>query len=326
MEKEIARLQKQFDEEGIELLIPIILDDTSSSSQEDINSTNERLPLNYTNERLPLKDRYKDVLEQLQKYEIHDQSQRSLFLKHEWYQNLGKGVPASNYSQTIERIPGSISQEEFNQRFVSLGKPCIIKDLPKICGWPAVELWNTVENLIESRGEAAIKIFEIPSPTGMGRAYELRLPIELYYQYSLSNQADNPFYGFEYTFEDDPERRKLLGDYFVPHLFKSDFYSSCDMTKLFYPNNRHLIMGGCRTGTNLHYDPKGTCAWNTLLLGKKKWALFPPGTSCEYMKAIGSRTCQSGTAPGGPPSYWWLDHAPNVPPGTGVGGLGSQGG
>jgi len=45
---------------------------------------------------------------------------------------------------------------------------------------------------------------------------------------------------------------------------------------------------------------------------KKKWALFPPGTSPEYLKNIGSRTCQSGTAPGGPVSYWWLDIAPHV--------------
>jgi len=38
----------------------------------------------------------------------------------------------------------------------------------------------------------------------------------------------------------------------------------------------------------------------------------------DYIQSIHTRTCQSGTAPGGPVAYWWMDCAPSIPPGTGM--------
>ena len=35
-------------------------------------------------------------------------------------------------------------------------------------------------------------------------------------------------------------------------------------------------MGPARSGSSFHVDPNGTCAWNAVLKGRKKWILYPP--------------------------------------------------
>ena len=56
-------------------------------------------------------------------------------------------------------------------------------------------------------------------------------------------------------------------------------------------------MGGRHSGSNLHTDPLGTSAWNTLLLGQKLWALFPPSTPEECLKSIRTASVGQGRCP-----------------------------
>lgn len=50
--------------------------------------------------------------------------------------------------------------------------------------------------------------------------------------------------------------------------------------------HRWFLLGARHSGSNLHQDPLGTSAWNTLLLGKKLWVLFPPDTPLESLHSM----------------------------------------
>ena len=56
----------------------------------------------------------------------------------------------------------------------------------------------------------------------------------------------------------------------VPPLFTDDLYDLTPQTRQFFKQHSYFIMGGARTGSNMHVDPQYTAAWNTLLCGLKR--------------------------------------------------------
>jgi histone arginine demethylase JMJD6 len=195
--------------------------------------------------------------------------------------------------------------EEFKETYVNQRTPVIISGIPEEGNWLAKDRWTDPSLFIELYGDIPIKVMEKYTNHGMGRAFNVRIPIALYYDYAINNTADDPFYGFELDFTE--KRVKLLEDYKPPDFFKEDFYNLNERTREFYPNYRHFIIGGERTGTNLHVDPKCTGAWNTLLSGHKKWALFPPGTDEAYIAQL-----QVESYAKKPATYWWQDVVPKL--------------
>jgi len=313
------QIRSELASEGIELLLPIAPDLFLSSSDDDYDDAELacRLPSagidppTWTLDTLRLQ--FEDAFKIMKTSTLNNHSNRLLYTEVSYFDKLRQQPANMGVSKCLNKIPvSSLSLEEFKETYISQGgTPVLIEGIPEEGNWPAKDRWTDISLFIELYGDIPIKVMEKNTVHGMGRAFNVRIPIALYYDYAMSNKADDPFYGFELDFTE--KRLKLLEDYSTPDFFKEDFYNLNERTREFYPNYRHFIIGGERTGTNLHVDPKCTGAWNTLLYGHKKWALFPPGTDEEYINQL-----QVAAYAKMPAAYWWQDVVTNMKPNLGM--------
>lgn len=72
----------------------------------------------------------------------------------------------------------------------------------------------------------------------------------------------------------------MLEEYSVPSLFSEDLLAVLD--KPVRPPFRWLVAGPARSGASWHVDPALTSAWNTLLSGRKRYAI--PLSACWQVR------------------------------------------
>ena len=164
----------------------------------------------------------------------------------------------------------AVSAEEFHEKFVRPGRPAMLRGVPEHGGWRALERWSSPESMAEHYGATPFKVWEVPPAGGMGKGMPVELPLREYARYAASCTADAPFYVFQKHF--GPAHDELRSDYSVPAYFRDDLYDTTPKIRAQFPLYRYFVVGGPRTGSNMHTDPHFTAAWNALLCGRKRWA------------------------------------------------------
>jgi hypothetical protein len=213
----------------------------------------------------------------------------------------GSGVRGIEYVDV-----NCVSNDEFERMFVIPGRPCMIRGCAD--GWPAREKWASAKALVQHRGDVQVRLTELYNlprsyfPSAKPQA--VRVPLKNFCAYANSNAADFPWYGFEDDFTCGG-RDSLLGDFTIPRYFVEDCYDASEEARSLFPKAKFFIVGGARTGTGLHVDPSCTSAWNTLLCGRKRWVLFPPGSDDAYMELLGVQ--EEYSRKGTQPCKWWRE-------------------
>ncbi|KAI8048645.1 hypothetical protein BDF22DRAFT_746652 [Syncephalis plumigaleata] len=209
---------------------------------------------------------------------------------HRWGYRYNNYWPAKD-SDRVPRIDCAlVSKLDFVSLYEQPRKPVVILGCTR--HWSAETNW-TPERLLEDYAESPFKIGEDDE----GDPVRVKFKYFMRYLNSEAGQIDDsPLYIFESSFREPstkyhktteiestststsitrPTKRSLLGDYTSPSYFSEDLFK---LTGSRRPPYRWFVMGGARSGTGIHIDPLGTSAWNTLLVGHKRWAMFPPGT------------------------------------------------
>lgn len=289
--------------DGEELALPVC--GFSESEEEDDTSGKDRATVAET---LSLSERFSCSLQKLRGVRRHNHRDRALA-------DLDSGSLAPTQEMIenggpLKRIDASnVSLDEFVEQFSRPCQPVMITGAA--ASWRASERWSSREAMLEYYGDVPFKVSEISPPFVGAQPLKVELPLRLYVEHAEETRADFPFYVFERDMSGP--RAPLLEDFEVPAYFRDDLYDLTEYTRAFFPCYRYIIVGVERTGSNMHFDPSCTSAWNTLFCGLKRWALFPPGDSDEYRKQIGAPPrggWQGGDAP--PPANWWLDVLPQL--------------
>ncbi|XP_037496142.1 F-box protein At1g78280 isoform X2 [Jatropha curcas] len=194
----------------------------------------------------------------------------------------------------VERKKDLSSEEFFHQ--YDARKPVLLAGLAD--HWQARNTW-TIDQLSMQYGDTAFKISQRSSR-------KVSMKFKDYVSYMNFQHDEDPLYIFDDKFGETAP--SLLKDYSVPYLFQEDFFEILDKEKR--PPFRWLIIGPERSGASWHVDPALTSAWNTLLCGRKRWAMYPPGrvpigVTVHVNEEDGDVNIDTPSS-----LQWWLDFYP----------------
>eukprot|EP00798_Chlamydomonas_sp_ICE-L_P012076 gene12076-15187_t len=155
----------------------------------------------------------------------------------------------------------TMSPQKFAEQYDQLCLPVVLTGMTQ--EWPAMKKWLFRELV----SEHASTFFKVSKPGGGTGLMKLADYVD-YMQHD-----EEPLYIFDGDYGQRSAACKLLNDYTVPHVFNEDLFQWMGDSR---PSFRWVVAGPARSGASWHVDPSLTSAWNALVSGKKRWALYPP--------------------------------------------------
>ncbi|BDA43423.1 probable bifunctional arginine demethylase and lysyl-hydroxylase JM at N-terminal half [Coccomyxa sp. Obi] len=165
-------------------------------------------------------------------------------------------------TEGVERVDGQpLTKRTFAEGILHRHRPVMLTGLQT--DWPAGTNWQA-DSLLERFGD---RHFDITVPYG-----RVSMTMRNYLEFSEQQCDEDPLYLFDADF--GSKYPEMLLDYKVPNIFPENLFGVLGDRQ---PPFRWFVMGPARSGASWHIDPFGTSAWNALVSGVKRWALYSPG-------------------------------------------------
>jgi len=134
--------------------------------------------------------------------------------------------------------------------------------------------------MLQRFGDELFKTDEV-NPRGSGKMWMKLLD---YMEYMRLNHDEDPIYMFDDKFGEHETKNVLLQEFEVPIYFQDDYFDALEEER---PPYRWICWGPERSNSPFHLDPYQSSAWNALIYGRKRWALYPhdlypPGIEIEF--------------------------------------------
>ncbi|CAH0513594.1 unnamed protein product [Peronospora belbahrii] len=224
------------------------LSDSSSSTTSFSSNSEDPDPYNHSSRR-----RFPPVVAPVYPFKVHravfhaKKKHRSDIDPDAWNREGFAGsdvceLPLDESNDIKREHCSELSVKRFINEYERPALPVVIDGIPEADGWGALKRWS-LKKLRKSYKRVEFKCGE--DDHGKSSSHEIQV-----------------FYD------------SLLDDYKVPKYFPEDLFSLVGEDRR--PPYRWFLVGPKRSGTTLHVDPLGTSAWNTLVVGRKQWVLFPP--------------------------------------------------
>ncbi|KAE9341721.1 hypothetical protein PF008_g10496 [Phytophthora fragariae] len=252
-------------------------------------------------------------------------------------------LPSEEQDPTIRRLQkfdvDDLTLRDFYEQYSRV--PLIIRNA--IGKWKASTEW-TVEKLVE-KYPSDVKHRITHNLDVMSSSPTMEMSFADYFQYASSQNDETPLYIFDARFGE--KMPAMLEDYNVEDLkvFKEDFLSVIaspeeeegkkvptkrvklaaggkkvrkDKKKTrapgtIRPDFRWIVIGPQRTGAPWHQDPARTSAWNSLVKGRKRWAIYPPDSPPPGVN-IGKNGEYRDSGLDMPSLMWYLHVYPTLTP------------
>ena len=178
---------------------------------------------------------------------------------------------------SLERVPCDLDPREFSERFVRRQEPVVLVNCTT--SWPAAKTWNTKDLLNLGSGHLRWRTDFVERRAGGILATwgsKTFLPGWRVAQILARNGTARVFHSLARR-SNNPAGAGLFQDYSTPAPLPEDLYKGAHLAT----DYQWLILSQAGTGTALHMDPAFTIAWNSLISGRKWWALLPKHLPAE---------------------------------------------